>query len=86
AVFAVLKGEAPSLALFFVPPIVVSGLLGNLFFAVVSGILAVVGYLGVGFLSGEPPRLVAAILNSTVFLFTGFVSGVLAQELRRHVR
>lgn len=86
AVFAVLRGQAPSVALFFVPPIVVSGLLGNLFFAVVAGVLAVAGYLGVGFLSGEPPRLVAALLNSTVFLFTGFVSGVLSQELRRHVR
>lgn len=85
-IFAVLKGQVPSVALFFVPPIVVAGLLGNLFFAVTSAVLAVAGYLGVAFAIGSPPRLVAALLNSTVFLLSGVVSGVLAQELRRHVK
>ncbi len=84
AIYAVLKGEVPSAHLFFLPPIVIAGLLGDLTIACVAGLLALFGYLGVGQLSNAPPGAVPSLLNSTIFLLTGVVSGMLSQELRRH--
>lgn len=86
AVYAVLKGHAPSAHLFFIPPIVAAGLLADLTVASVAGGLAVAGYVIVGQLSGAPPGAAATLLNSTVFVFSGIVSGMLSQELREHYR
>lgn len=86
AIYSVLKGSAPSAHLFFIPPIVIASLLGDLFIAIAAAIFAVAGYVIVGQLSGAPPGALQALLNSTVFLFTGFVSGLLSQELRGHFK
>jgi serine phosphatase RsbU (regulator of sigma subunit)/anti-sigma regulatory factor (Ser/Thr protein kinase)/PAS domain-containing protein len=86
AIYALLKGEVPSAHLFFIPPLVMAGMLGDLMVAGVASLLAVGGYLGVGQLTNQAPGAIPALLNSSIFLFSGLVSGLLSQELREHFR
>lgn len=84
--FGLFRGEIPSIHLFFLPFIVISGLLGNVPAAAVSALIAVTGYLGLSFAVGSPPGVLAGTLNATLFLFSGLVAGVLSRELRDHYR
>ncbi len=86
AIFALLRGEVPGAHLFFIPPLVMAGMLGDLTVAVTASVLAVGGYLGIGQLTAPAPGAVSALLNTSIFLFSGLVSGLLSQELREHFR
>lgn len=86
ATYLVLKEHAPSAQLFFVPPIVVAGLVGSLVYALASAGLAIAAFLAIGYLIGRPLGAVEAILNCTVFAFAGAASGLLSEEVRRHFK
>lgn len=84
--FGLFTGKVPSVHLFFLPFIVIAGLLGNLPGAAVATGAAGAGYLILSAEAGRTPSLLAAGLNLTLFLFSGFVAGLLSQELRSHYR
>jgi serine phosphatase RsbU (regulator of sigma subunit)/anti-sigma regulatory factor (Ser/Thr protein kinase)/PAS domain-containing protein len=84
--FGFFRGEIPSVHLFFLPFIVISGLLGNVPAAAVAALIATSGYLGLSAAVGSAPGVLAGTLNSTLFLFSGVVAGVLSRELRDHYR
>ena len=86
AIYALLKGEIPSPQLFFVPAIIAAGLLGNIRTGLAMAGISIVGYLGIAPMLETFPRPVAAFLNSIVFVFTGYVSGLLSEGLRTHYR
>ena len=86
ATYALLKGEVPSPQLFFVPAIIAAGLLGNIRTGLAMAGISIVGYLGLATVLESFPRPVAAFLNSIVFVFTGYVSGLLSEGLRTHYR
>ncbi|MGH2754061.1 MAG: ATP-binding SpoIIE family protein phosphatase [Actinomycetota bacterium] len=86
AAYALLKGRVPSPQLFFVPAIIAAGLLGNIRTGLAMAGVSIVGYLGLAELIDTFPRTVAMFLNSVVFLFTGYVSGLLSEGLRAHYR
>ncbi len=84
--FALLRGAVPAIQLIFIPVIVATGLLASVWEAVAASALAIVGYLGVAAATGSLPSLVPATVTSGVFLLSGSVAGVLADELRTHYR
>ena len=68
------------------PAIIAAGLLGNIRTGLAMAGISVVGYLGIAAILESFPRPVAAFLNSIVFVFTGYVSGLLSEGLRTHYR
>ena len=84
--FALLKGESPSPQLFFGPAIIAAGLLGNIRTGLAMAGISIAGYLGISVALETFPRPIAAFLNSVVFVFTGYVSGLLSEGLRTHYR
>lgn len=84
--FGLFSGKVPSVHLFFLPFIVIAGLLGNLPGAAAATSVAAAGYLAISAAVGRTPSLLASGLNLTLFLFSGFVAGLLSQELRSHYR
>lgn len=84
ATFAVFSGEIPSVHLFFLPWIVIAGLLGGLTAAAIATGLSIAGYLVIAEIAGSAPPLLAALLNSILFSFSGSVAGLLSQEVRAH--
>jgi serine phosphatase RsbU (regulator of sigma subunit)/anti-sigma regulatory factor (Ser/Thr protein kinase) len=86
AIFATLRGHVPSAHLFFLPPIVMAGLLADRVVASAAGAVSAIGYVLVGQVTGSPPSVAATLLNSTIFVFAGAISGMLSQELRDHYR
>jgi serine phosphatase RsbU (regulator of sigma subunit)/anti-sigma regulatory factor (Ser/Thr protein kinase) len=84
--YALLRGESPSPQLFFVPAIIAAGLLGNIRTGLAMAVISIVGYLGLATVLESFPRPIAAFLNSVVFVFTGYVSGLLSEGLRTHYR
>lgn len=84
--FGLFSGKVPSVHLFFLPFIVIAGLLGNLPIAATATVLSGAAYLGLAVTVGRTPSVLAAGLNLTLFLFSGFVAGLLSQELRSHYR
>jgi serine phosphatase RsbU (regulator of sigma subunit)/anti-sigma regulatory factor (Ser/Thr protein kinase) len=86
ATVALFTGEIPSVRLFFLPFIVIAGLLGNVPAAAVASATSIVSYLGISAVLGRSPGVLGGTLNSALFLFSGFVAGVLSRELREHYR
>ena len=85
-IFSVLRGEAPSAQLIFVPLVVSGGLLGHRADALVSAGAAFVIYYAVAQATGGDPGPVAVALNLGIFGLAGAISGSLASELRSHYR
>jgi serine phosphatase RsbU (regulator of sigma subunit)/anti-sigma regulatory factor (Ser/Thr protein kinase) len=83
--FALLNERLPSVDLVFLPAIVVAGLLGNLMGAGLVALASMFAVTVIG-LSDEPTRWVVALIDASVFILTGSIAGLLAQELRDHHR
>lgn len=85
-VFALLRGEVPSIQLIFVPAILAVGLLGRIRGAVAAPLLALGGLVAASEWTGDVPEMDALAISAGVFFTTGVVAGIIARELRLHYR
>ena len=85
-VFGMLRTHAPSAQFVFVPVIAIMGLLTGIREGMTAAALALCGYILVNGLTADAPGGAALAVNAGIFLLSGAVSGVLAQEMRLHYR
>ena len=84
--YALLQGHVPSAQLVFVPVILGSGLIADLWVALLSAAAATVAHWSIAAAAGDAPRPLAALFSAGLFLLSGAVAGLLARELRTHYR
>jgi serine phosphatase RsbU (regulator of sigma subunit)/anti-sigma regulatory factor (Ser/Thr protein kinase) len=84
--YALLREHVPSAQLVFVPVILGTGLIADLWAALLSAGIATATYWGVAAADGNAPRPLAGIFTAGLFLLGGAVAGLLARELRTHYR
>ncbi|HVM35787.1 MAG TPA: SpoIIE family protein phosphatase [Actinomycetota bacterium] len=86
ALFAILRTEVPSMQLVFVPVIVAVALLGRLEEAVAAPALAFAAYWAIAASAGASPDPAVLVLTGGIFFMSGATAGLVADELRRHLR
>lgn len=84
ATYALLGRYVASAHLFFVPFIVVTGLLANLRFALLAALASGVAYLTLAHVLERNVPITGGLLNIGVFMLSASVAGLLAEELRSH--
>lgn len=84
--YSLLRFHVPSIALVFLPVIVIVGLLRGLREALATAGLATAGYWLAGDIVAGPPGLVSVALHAGAFALSGSIAGLLARELGSHYR
>lgn len=85
-VFGMFRPYVPSAQLVFVPVIAIMGLLTGIREGMAAAALALGGYLVVTGITGTVPDNPVIAVSAGIYLLSGAVSGVLAQEMRLHYR
>lgn len=84
--YATLRGQVPTAQLVFVPVIAIAGLLAGFRAGLATGLMSAALFPVVSGVTGEPPSLIAEAVNIGIFVLSGSVAGLLAEELRSHYR
>ncbi len=84
--YAALRGAVPTAQLVFVPVVAIAGLLTGLRVGLATGVSAAVLYTVIAELTGTRPSSIAVAVVLGVFVLSGSVAGLLAEELRSHYR
>ncbi len=85
-VYGIFRFDVPSAQLVFVPVIAIMGLLTGIREGVAAAALGLVAYIVTTAVTGDAPSGPAVAVNAGIFLLSGAVSGVLAAEMRTHLR